>query len=192
MLYPALLIPLLVWICARYVRLLDGAGMLRVGLAMVLVGGLLGTQMLGIQRAGYPLSTWTMYSSPDPSNVIWDLRIVEGDRTFHYPWKRLAPVQEVRGIHLALAARAEQVFEGPVPDRGTGAEAAVRAGDEAEARLAGILVHLGRLFARRAPPAASRTLELRRCEVDFRDLRPRAETECPLVLSVPIEASDGA
>lgn len=184
MLYPALLIPLLVWIGARYLPLLDGTGVPRVALAMILVGGLLGTQMLGIRRASYPLSTWTMYSSPSPSNVVWDLRIVEGDRTFHYPWKRLAPVQEVRGIHLALATRAEQVFEGPVPDRPEEAEA--------RARLAEILAHLGRIFVQRTSPAAPLTLELRRCEVDFRDLRPRAQTECPVLLSVPIEASDGA
>jgi hypothetical protein len=181
MLYPALLIPLLVWVGARFLPVIDGAGILRVALMVVLVGGLLATQMLGIQRASYPLSTWTMYSAPEPSNVIWDLRIVEGDRTLHYPWTRLAPVQEVRGIHLALAARGERLFEERIPDRR----------EEAEARLAGILEHLGTLYARRSPTAVASILELRRCEVDFRDLRPRDQTECPVLLSVPIEASDG-
>ena len=76
MLYPALLIPLLIWVGARYLPVIDGAGILRVALVVFLVGGLLATQMLGLHRSSYPLSTWTMYSSPDPSNVVWDLRIV--------------------------------------------------------------------------------------------------------------------
>ena len=63
--------------------------------------------------------------------------------------------------------------------------------EEAEARLAEILEHLGRLYVRRSPTTAPPTVELRRCEVDFGDLRPRDQTECPVVLSVPIEESDG-
>ncbi|TVR57823.1 MAG: hypothetical protein EA421_00340 [Gemmatimonadales bacterium] len=186
MLYPALLIPLLVWIGARYLPVIHGAGILRVALTMVLVGGLLAAQMLGLHRSSYPLTTWTMYSSPNPSNVIWDLRIVEGNQTLHYPWTHLAPVQEVRGIHFAVAARGEQVFEESSPDQR----------EEAEARLAGILLHLGSLYARRSPTGspttAPSTLELRRCDVDFRDLRPRDQTDCPVLFSVPIETSDGS
>ncbi len=176
MLYPLLLIPVVLWVLSRYLRLLDGTGLPRLGLLLALVLGVLTSQVFQLDRALYPFTAWTMYSLAEPDPVYVELRVSrDGEAPRHFPWARLAPVQEVRGIHGRIA----QAVEPPAV-----AAPGVEVDPASHEEFLEILQRLGELHHRAFPGAEGWTLEVRRCEVDPSRRERPLESPCPTVVQL--------
>ncbi len=173
-LYPLLLVPVVLGLRTYYRPVLEGAGRLRPVLLLLICLGFLAVQVLQLHRDAYPLTTWTMYSSPAPPSFAWEFQLVDGGDQEHFPWQAIAPVAELRAFQRNLEIRGMGiVLEDDSGLRG-----------EREAELARVLSELRDVHVRPGPLRTVPGVRARRCELDAATFTSRDAATCETVVEV--------
>lgn len=182
LLAPVILIPILIWIGARYLPLLAGAGRARVYLLVFLCGGAVAAQIGMIRTQAYPFTAWTMYGQATVDLHTWRFVAVGSSGERDFPWKEAAPISAMRGFQRNFTDLAAAAGSGP--DEVENA----RSADELD-RLLGALMAIRNA---RRPDDPVHQIRVERCVVDPRTPVVRDEVPCETFLTVEAPAGRGS
>jgi hypothetical protein len=114
LLAPLVLVPVLIWIGARYLPVLQGAGRGRIYLLILLCGLAIGVQVGMVQTQAYPLVTWTMYGRADIEPTTYRFLAYSEEGVERFRWERVASTRSVIAFerNLTTLLRTAQMANG--------------------------------------------------------------------------------
>ena len=174
LLAPLLLVPVLIWIGARYLPVLAGAGRARLYLLIFLCGGAVAVQVGMVHTQAYPLVTWTMYGNPAVEPTTWRFLSFSGEDVEQFRWEEVSSTRAVAAFERQLVLQASAV---------DGAEEEVER-EEAKEEIRAALAHIIDGYNQRArhPPVDS--VQVEHCELDIRRMELYREVPCRTLLTV--------